>query len=139
MWRPIAFFTMIAVSFGLRTGWCFLRVMNNGFLEHTLNRLALLAFFACVVCRVRVAARLVAYITAAMAVLPCRAFAIYVLGWAEMLDSEWMPKLNRIALVFNIVFSVAIVASSVVAELLSGRLLRFHCIGCVGSHMQAFP
>lgn len=51
----------------------------------------------------------------------CSGFVVYVLGWAEVLDAKWLPRLNRIALIGNIVFATLIFVSSIVAAALTGE------------------
>ena len=55
-------------------------------------------------------------------VIPRSGFVVYVLGWAQVLDAKWMPKLNRAALIGTVVFAFLIFATSVWAELLSGTV-----------------
>lgn len=87
---------MLSLSFGCRIGWCLLRAgHHNDFSDHIVNRISLLAFFS--------------------------GFVVYVLGWAQVLDAKWMPKLNRAALIGTVVFAFLIFATSVWAELLSGE------------------
>ena len=58
----------------------------------------------------------------------CSGFVVYVLGWAEVLDAKWLPRLNRIALVSNIVFATLIFVSSVVAAALTGEAAVPRCV-----------
>ena len=58
----------------------------------------------------------------------CSGFVVYVLGWAEVLDAKWLPRLNRIALVSNIVFATLIFVSSVVAAALTGEAFVTRCV-----------
>jgi len=43
-----------------------------------------------------------------------------VLGWAEVLDKTWMSCLNKMAVVGNTVFVLLVLATSIIAALLSG-------------------